>query len=175
MNYSTQDEILLTELREFYKKDNSCFIFLEIINGNMNISLQIINWFVTNYSKQNFIKFPLVSSNGETRIFNVYLDYKLKLKGYNKKRFDAFCRDKRIVVTIGNNGIIETTIGQLHFFKWLIENNIIQYIKEHYKEIEDDMIVRNKKKDSTQKRKELSISACKCIHKENVEIRVSFK
>jgi hypothetical protein len=38
---------------------------------------------------------------------------------------------------------IETTIGQLNFFKWAIEHNIIEYIHEHYSEIESDMNARN--------------------------------
>jgi len=86
---------------------------------------------------------------------------------------------------------METTIGQLNFFKWAIENQIIDYIQENYKEIEDDMNSRNstsKRKSITpttesggasdsktrKKREELSISACKCIKKEMVNIVVKF-
>ena len=96
---------------------------------------------------------------------------------------------------------METTIGQLNFFKWAIENGIIDYITENYDDIEQDMNSRNsisKKKNSPsnrdddnsemtnitlindkngktrKKREELSISACKCIKKENVKIIVSF-
>ena len=32
-----------------------------------------------------------------------------------------------------------TTIGQLNFFRWAIDNLIVDYILEHYKLIEDDM------------------------------------
>jgi hypothetical protein len=43
---------------------------------------------------------------------------------------------------INNNyNIIETTIGQLNFFKWIIENNIYEYICIHKKIIENDMIL----------------------------------
>jgi hypothetical protein len=90
---------------------------------------------------------------------------------------------------------METTIGQLNFFKWAIENKIINYIQEHYDDIEKDMNDRNsiskRKKDeqletsaitlanndnskTRKKREELSVSACKCIKKENVKIIVSF-
>ena len=90
---------------------------------------------------------------------------------------------------------METTIGQLNFFKWAIENKIIDYIKEHYDDIEKDMNDRNsisKRKKNEQletssitlingdnsktrkKREELYVSACKCIKKENVKIIVSF-
>ena len=79
---------------------------------------------------------------------------------------------------------METTIGQLNFFKWALQNNVIRYIEEHYNEIEADMNNRNtsSKKNMTdhnanktrKKREELSISACKCIKKEDVKIVVSF-
>ena len=35
-----------------------------------------------------------------------------------------------------------TTVGQLNFFKWAIENNIINYIKKNIKDVENDMNLR---------------------------------
>jgi HD-like signal output (HDOD) protein len=78
----------------------------------------------------------------------VYVDYKLKLKAYSKKRFDPFCRWDRITIPYKNGTFIQTTIGQLNFFKWAIENDIVQYIEQHYETIENDMNARN----STSKR-----------------------
>jgi hypothetical protein len=126
----------------------------------------------------------MLNKNNEKIRFKVYLDYKLKLKAYSKKRFDPFCRWDRISIPFGNNTCIETTIGQLNFFKWAIENKVIDYINEHYDIIEKDMNNRNstaKKKDAIvdnsktrKKREELSISATKSMKKENVEIVVKF-
>ena len=81
-----------------------------------------------------------------------------------------------------------TTIGQLNFFKWAIENRILEYIDENYEMIENDMNSRNsisKRKTpdectagtdnkTRKKREELSISACKTIKKEIVSIVVKF-
>ena len=78
----------------------------------------------------------------------MYVDYKLKLKAYSKKRFDPFCRWDRITIPYKNDTFIQTTIGQLNFFKWVIENDIVQYIEQHYETIENDMNARN----STSKR-----------------------
>ena len=83
-------------------------------------------------------------------INKVYFDYKLKLKAYSKKRFDPFCRWDRISIPYKNGTSIETTIGQLNFFKWALENKVIEYIEENYETIEKDMNSRN----STSKRKE---------------------
>jgi hypothetical protein len=114
----------------------------------------------------------------------VYVDYKLKLKAYSKKRFDPFCRWDRITIPYKNGTFIQTTIGQLNFFKWAIENKVIDYIDEHYDVIEKDMNNRNstsKRKEAItdnsktrKKREELSISAIKSIKKEDVEIVVKF-
>jgi len=84
--------------------------------------------------------------------------------------------------------MVETTIGQLNFFKWAIENKIVDCIEENYHDIEEDMNRRNTSaKNNTvvdiesidatktrKKREELSISACKCIKKETVKIIVKF-
>jgi hypothetical protein len=78
---------------------------------------------------------------------------------------------------------METTIGQLNSFKWVFEHDIINYIEEHFDEIERDMNTRNgtprKRCSNTdtktrKKREELSLSACKCIKKEDVQIIVNF-
>ena len=128
--------------------------------------------------KKNYTVYSLQNGNR----FKVYNDYKLKLKAYSKKRFDPFCRWQRITIPYGEEGLfIETTIGQLNFFKWALENEVIDYIKSHYKQIEIDMNTRNsnsKKRDEVtinrKKREELSVSAIKTIKKEDVEIVVKF-
>ena len=87
-------------------------------------------------------------------IDTIVLNYKLKLKAYSKKRFDPFCRWDRITIPYNDNSQVVTTIGQLNFFKWALENKVIEYIELHYKEIELDMNSRN----STSKRKKQSNS-----------------
>jgi hypothetical protein len=77
------------------------------------------------------------------RRFKVYLDYKLNLKAYSKKRFDPFCRWDRIAFPYLNNSYIQTTVGQLNFFKWAIDNQVIHYIEANYRDIEYDMNSRN--------------------------------
>lgn len=182
-NHSTQNNLLLSNLMDYYNDKDNLIRMMKIINGESPISLRIVDWFVTNYSKKNFVVYELTQNNHTSR-FKVFNDYKLKLKAYSKKRFDPFCRWERITIPYDNNRYMETTIGQLNFFKWALQNNVIRYIEEHYKEIEADMNNRNtsSKKNMTdhtanktrKKREELSISACKCIKKEDVKIVVSF-
>ena len=179
-SYITQNGLLLNNLLEFYKKDNNLEKMLQIINGESKISLRIVDWFATNYSKSNFTVYDL--SNG--RRFKVYNDYKLKLRAYSKKRFDPFCRWERISVPYKNGKSIQTTLGQLNFFKWSIENEVINYIEKNYHNIEADMNKRNSSsrrrnhastgQKTRKKREELSVSASKSIKKEDVEIVIKF-
>ena len=178
----TQNTLLLNNLLQYYKVNNKLDTMLEIINGSSNISLRIVDWFSTNYAKKYYTIYNL--TNGKR--FKVYEDYKLKLRAYSKKRFDPFCRWERITIPYNNDKYIQTTIGQLNFFKWALENGVINYIKDNYVTIENDMNNRNsssrKKNDSIhsnmktrKKREELSVSATKTIKKEDIEIVVSFK
>lgn len=201
----TQNDLLLRKLMTFYKTtddngvfnpDNNFDKMLKIITGDSKISLRIIDWFTTNYAKKNYTLYML-----NDKRFKVYDDYKLKLKAYSKKRFDPFCRYKKISIPYRDDKYIETTIGQLNFFKWSIENKIVDYIDENYEAIERDMNSRNSaskrkemlsksiaeqrdaigvvgidggNKKTRKKREELSVSATKSIKKEEVEIILSF-
>jgi hypothetical protein len=183
-NYTTQNELLLNNLMNFYKDNNNLTRMLKIITGESKISLRIVDWFATNYAKKNYTLYEIVNAVGVPLRFKVYFDYKLKLKAYSKKRFDPFCRWDRISIPYKDGTCIETTIGQLNFFKWAIENKIIDYIETNYDVIEKDMNTRNstsKRKEmncdnskTRKKREELSISATKCMKKEDVEIVVRF-
>ena len=191
--YSSQNELILKRCLDFYKKNENLETMLKIINGESKISLRIVDWFATNYAKKYYTLYDLEGSNNEIKRFKVYLDYKLKLKAYSKRRFDPFCRWERINIPYNETCQIQTTIGQLNFFKWALENRVIEYIEQHYEEIENDMNSRNsnsKKRDNSnssiqtevvtndkktrKRREELSMLASKSIKKENVEIVVKF-
>ncbi len=182
-NLQTQNSLLLNNLMGYYKENNNLDKILKIINGESQVSLRLIDWFATNYSKKFFTVYMLKNSQGEEYRFKVYIDYKLKLKAYSKKRFDPFCRWDRINIPYTNDTYVQTTIGQLNFFRWVLENKILDYIVKHYDEINKDMNKRNsttknrkeKGKQTRKTREELSVSASKSIKRESVEIVVSFK
>ena len=148
----SQNDLIMNNLILFYKNKDYLDKMLKIINGEAKISLRIVDWFVTNYAKKNYIVYDI---NDNKERFKVYNDYKLKLKAYSKKRFDPFCRWERISFPYIDNQCIQTTIGQLNFFKWCIENDIIKYIEENFSVIDNDMNNRN----SSQKNKNFSISS----------------
>ncbi len=186
----TNDILLYTSLIEFYNKDKNIEKLHEILFST-KISLRIIDWFVTNYSKKNNIHYPLyltptgkitVNHNTPNQIhkqINIYQSYKSQLKSYSKKNFDPFCRRERINF-ICKQFSISTTIGQLNFFKWAIDNLVIDYIKNNYDKIEEDMNSSIKKPNQTnknksrKKRQELSKSASRGLNKNNVTVRITF-
>ena len=192
-SYTTQNDLLLKNLIQFYETElngshnpnNNLDKMLRIITGESKISLRIVDWFSTNYAKKYYTLYTIEQNNYNiSRRFKVYDDYKLKLKAYSKKRFDPFCRWDRISIPYTKGKFIETTIGQLNFFKWALENKVINYIEQNYETIEKDMNNRNstsKRKEmivdnskTRKKREELSISATKSIKKEKIEIVVQF-
>jgi hypothetical protein len=202
MELTTQNDILLNKLMEYYNLNKNLNKMLNIINGESNISLRIIDWFATNYSKENYVVYNIINTNSKEERFKVYNDYKLQLKAYSKKRFDPFCRWDRITIPIENNIHIQTTLGQLNFFKWALENKIIDYIEQNYQVIENDMNLRNNinkkiknfsinsnssedsisSNDSSysnnktrKKRQELSTHAVKSIKKEDLDVTISFQ
>jgi hypothetical protein len=185
-SYTTQNDLLLNNLMDFYKDEENLNNMLKIITGESKISLRIVDWFATNYAKKYYTLYSFEDVHGNIKRFKVYVDYKLKLKAYSKKRFDPFCRWDRISIPYKSGAHIETTIGQLNFFKWTLENKVIQYIEDNYDAIEKDMnsrnstskrkevIVDNSNSKTRKKREELSASATKSIKKEKVEIVVNF-
>lgn len=189
---NTQHQWLLALLLEFYKEQTNLDILKRMINreyivkDNKKLSIRMVNWFVTNYSKQYFTAYDVpMSENGEKKRFFVWKNYKSTEDSYSKQMFDPYCRQERILIPYDKQTRIETTIGQLHFFKWAILNNVIEYIVNNFDAIEHDMSNRlntpKRKTNNTEnngrtrkKREELSFNACRGLKKEilNTEIKL---
>ena len=194
MNNSKQD-LLMVSLTQFFKGKNNLNKMLKIVYGKSSISLRILDWFVTNYSKKFNIMYDIIDKDNNLKKFNVFIEYKSQLKSYSKKQFDPFCRRERISFYDTDNKEIITTVGQLNFFRWSIENKIIEYVEKNLEAIEKDMNNSIKyvyKKDGgsegseglgetdeigkkqRRERQELSISATKYVNKHDVKIVVKF-
>jgi hypothetical protein len=170
----TQSELLMTRIIEFFKDENHLKKMIDILSGNSCLSLRIIDWFVTNYSKKYDVIYALKKEDYDNIYdmnyeliddiehvkFIVFLEYKSQLKAYSKKQFDSFCRGERIRFNCcyqNEKYEMETTVGQLNFFRWAIENNLFVYIKSNYDKIERDMndsilCKKQKKKEGSNKR-----------------------
>jgi len=175
--------MLLNSLIDYYR--NNMNVMACIITQKNSLSLRVLDWLVTNYSKKYNIVYTLNKGNKKCN-FNIYLDYKNQLKAYSKKLFDPFCRRERILLNTttlnweitdkkkcGNNEMI-TTVGQLNFFKWFIENNIINYAIENIRDIDNDMINTLEQTKKSNKRSELSKCASKHICSYEKKISINF-
>ena len=102
--------VLLNSLYKYYDEKNVKKL-LEVLEEDTKVSLRIIDWFVTNYSKKNNIFYTIYKTesgkntfnpegNNVLRQFNTYHSYKAQLKSYSKKRFDPFCRRKELILTV---------------------------------------------------------------------------
>lgn len=156
---NTSNELLLNSLTSFYSNNEDYKLILKkIITGKHELSLRMIDWLVTRFAKSNNIIYWI--NDNEDIIYNnipennedflkgtkfkkitLYLDYRAQLKSFKKFNFDAFRRHKRISFKINDktDEYIETTIGQLNFFKWAFNNKIINYAIENQKIIYENM------------------------------------
>ena len=170
-----ENNLLYISLQKYYSEKNKLNILLKYLRYE-KISLRIIDWFVTNYSKKHDTIYLI-----KDKQFNVFHSYKSQLKSYSKKYFDPFCRRNRINYKYRDNDSISTTIGQLNFFRWSIDTNLIEYIIDNYDIIEKDMnesiqIIRKKcvNNNTRKKRQELSLSASRGLNKHHGNIVICF-
>jgi hypothetical protein len=129
-----KQELLVNTLQKFYAACEDKEEVMKLLEGTSDISLRLIDWFVTNYSKQYNISYVL---NGQE--FLIYTNYKAQLKAYSKKLFDPFCRRERIMFQIQGFPLFQTTVGKLNFFRWAIEKGVLNYMKLNLPRIEKAM------------------------------------
>ncbi|CAH6421796.1 Hypothetical protein KVN_LOCUS483 [uncultured virus] len=118
---------LKNDITNFYNNldfINANKIFM-INTGKSKISLRILDNFLEVYCKN--------SSNNKMN--NIYEEYKTQILIHNGKQyFDPFRRKHKLnlyISVLDEN--IETSIGQLNFFMWLISNNILEYVEDNIK------------------------------------------
>jgi hypothetical protein len=153
-HYKTIDKFF----RECHAK-NPCILtsMINIIEGKSDISLRILDWFVTKYSKK---KIPQ-GVNKNTEVFDVRISYKAQLKGYKKRYFDPFrrrdkfyypCTEEGYKLENGESKHVYTTLGQLNFFRWAFNNNIISFVDSNLSQIVSEMNSFNKDEKNKKKK-----------------------
>ncbi len=97
------------------------------------------------------------------------------LKSFSKSNFDPFCRKNKIIFEYrGKN--IETSCGQLCFFRWCFQNDILEYIHLNFSEIDNDMksCFKNKKSGEGSEESTSSSQSVRSITKQNKKFIVYF-
>jgi hypothetical protein len=148
-----KQELIISSLQKFYANRTDMNEILQHLQGTSQISLRLIDWFVTNYAKQYNTSY--IINNQE---FLVYMNYKSQLKAYSKKLFDPFCRRERIMFQLQNQESFLTTVGKLNFFRWAIEKGVLDFIKLNLAKIEKEMNTNAREAQKIKKQSEKSQS-----------------
>ena len=156
-----------------------------VVFKKRNLPLRLLDWFVTNYTKKNDICYQIKRPEGLVENFCVQRSYRAQLKGCKKKEFDPFCRGSTITLEYESpvdqsKTQFETAVCQLKFFKWAIENLVLDYVEANYDVIYDDMKKFSSKSasgDLTVKRRkvELSSSIFQKIHVSDQTVTLGFR
>jgi hypothetical protein len=198
---ASKEQLLKVKLIDFYKIESNLKTLLPIILQQTRLSLRSLDWFVTNYSKKYNTNY-LIEKNGEQVYYFPFKTYKSQLKAYSKKFCDPFCRRERVVfdyrsmtihdfdqnLKLGHKDYIITTLGQLNFFKFAIQDSIIKYSINYIDEIEQDMNNTLKQRETEKskakttnfmelksiKRKELSLPGNKSVHITRISAVIKF-
>ena len=135
---TSRKDLLMSSLQTFFDNPEHIIDIISVINNNRKISLRVIDWFVTNYSKKNNVTYVINKNTNKLVLeqgaydpvycqeFVVYDNYKLQLKAYSKGQFDPFCRRSRLDFHYDKGEILK-----------YIENNklsmpdIVNYLEEN--------------------------------------------
>lgn len=172
VDVESKQDVLLKKLDGFYDAPGTFALLQQALEGEGRVSLRVLDWLVTNYSKKNNTVYTS-TVDGCTVAFNMFLEYKCQLKAYSKRHFDMFCRRDRIEF----RGL-RTTVGQLNFFKWSISSGVLAFARQNHDAIEGDMLASIQHRfhvtSSSSKRAELSRAAIKTCTTTKLTVKVKF-
>lgn len=174
------EQSMIPSLLKFFSDINHFKVLKEFKKSKQSkYSVGLLNWFNVNYSKEFGIEYT-IESLGRKRSVYVWQSYNAALSGYKKEYFDPFARGKNCgkEISIENNGdVVLTTVRQLNYFRWAINNGVIDYVKQHVDVIYDDMNSRGRnavKLNSDLKKRQISVSASKKLGLHDVVMTVKF-
>lgn len=133
---------LSTSVSEWYRENPKHLktVMNIIQRERSDISLRILEHFVTNYTERHAVILPNPKKPGE--IMDVYWAYKEALKCFHKTLLDPFCRstaeNPRPYQT--KSDVKKPSLRQLNFFKWAITTGVLDYVAAHLEEINEDMV-----------------------------------
>jgi len=108
-------KVLTASLTRFYEVPEHADVLHAIATGRSPVSLRLVEWFVTSERE-------------------VDLAYHARLRAYTRRLFDPFRRSDRMVLAYADRSF-ETTLGQMNFFKWLIEDGLWRRLESERAEL----------------------------------------
>lgn len=137
--FSNKEILYYKSINRYFRKEcgkENVQEMVDIINKKSKISLRKLEWLIIKYARKNRRE-TTYEVNGEA--FPLHISYEAQLGTFKKAGFDPFRRkkdkaNKRFNYNYDKSDkskYIETTIGQLNFFKWAFENKIIEFYKDN--------------------------------------------
>lgn len=131
----TVETLLLSNCQRFFQISENFEKMKNILDKNKrtSLSLRLIDFAVVTWSKEANVYF-LRKRDG--KIICIYRAYKDMLSHYAKKYLDPFKRHQKITLQYYDAPTqtirpFETTVGQMCFFKWLIDEDILDFIEKN--------------------------------------------
>lgn len=130
MKVENKQEILKRNLIKFYQNDGNMKKLHFFLTKDSDVSLREWDYLCTHYAKKNNIMY--YTDVGGRKLINLNLEYRSQLKAYSKANFDPFKRHNRINIQCKYSASkeLETTCGQLCFFKFVIEKDMYDWLKK---------------------------------------------
>lgn len=106
-------------------------VVVPIIMQTGKVSLRVMDWLITQYSKQHDIRIHGLS---------VHQSYNDSLRVYRRSNFDVFRRRNRVQFTANRTDIVHyTTIAQLNFFLWAHKIDLLRYMESNAELLESEL------------------------------------
>jgi hypothetical protein len=147
-NFTSFEKFKYNHVNNYFRKTSvdNINLMIDILRGNSKISLRLLDWFITKhaFNDQTYIETT-------SRKFYINVSYKSQLKTHKKQYFDPFKRYRKSKKTnkVGKfyyafdrkdkSKRLLITIGQLNFFRWAFENNIIVHVTKNYTKLNNLM------------------------------------
>jgi len=100
--------------------------------------LRMYNWAVTNFAKGKGITTQIRDGQGNLRFIDPSISYDSALKRLHRTLFDPYRRGTLLFFRVKED-IFHTTVGQLLFIKWCMENGVDTFVEVHEHEIREHL------------------------------------
>lgn len=152
----TKDTLILNKLQARYRKDKEMKRWFLTFVQKPSVSLRTIEWLASSYSKRHNVSYYVKHSDGTRFLFHMHSSYKSQIKAYTRNNFDPFRRKTSATIHLpsmqtspqpGDTSL--TTLSQVNFFRWVFENNVIDYALKNLEAIHQDIESRERRPSRT--------------------------
>ena len=144
-HFNNVDKLYYEKANIFYKNLDSetmdmIYSIITKKKRKKKISLRFLDWFITKYCKLYNITIKIDNKYNKIDKCDINSYYKAYLRSFHKSHMDPFKRTKKKEKIFKfdytcNGYTFTTTLSQLNFIKWIIENDILPYIINNYDEL----------------------------------------